>query len=504
MMSQGKSSLRFVTWNTRGIRNPDEKFSQVLQKLSNLQADIVFIQETHVGPKHYQILTDVKDWKVYFTVCRPSSKGVAILIKKTIPFEYISYDEDCCGGYIVLFCRLYGELYTLVNVYNQKDDRFVLGRLKEYLMQTAEGVLVVGGDFNTVLHPCLDRSPSDLRHSPFRANLEDFVVSLNLRDTWSYKHQDSDGFTRQDTKSYSRLDMFFMHSDTLAQVCDISVKPDQISDHMPVVLDLEIQHSKYPSGSDSTYGDQESKRISGKISGAEILSAIKTLANHKEQNIERLKKQYYQMLMSNQILKDFNKSRRSKDGHIFNVEYLIFSQILAKRLSVFITPSFKGKIAKKLDIDLYVTFANTELWEIKWSYIQRILEYLKKKKIPYAPPAKFGILDSLLPKRKDQDHKYRLLKPGCPLTNTILNLALKHLGSMVSLHDLKCKDVGEKRCKRHKAACKEIRSMASTCFQRQILLINTQSTAYKKVLQTVKDFEKISGLKIKIKKIKNQ
>ncbi|XP_060776775.1 uncharacterized protein LOC132886226 [Neoarius graeffei] len=498
MASQGQASLRFVTWNTCGIRSPPQKFSNVLSSLSNLQADIAFIQETHAGPKSYQLLTDVNHWKIYFTVHCSKSKGVAILIKNTIPFEYICHDEDCSGGYIVLFCHLYGELFTLVNVYNHKHDRTVLGRLKEYLIETAEGVLVVGGDFNTVLHPYFDRRPSAFNPNNSQLKcLEDFIVSLNLRDTWSYLHAAAEGFTRCQNESQSRIDMFFMHNDTVGRVRSITVEHDEISDHNPVVLEVEVQQQTgntfpkvAPESSTSQY--PRSNRISGEISGAEILSVIKSLPHSQEerpnqmqvgdykclqwQMTEILKTKYNDMLKSNCVSEAFTESRLSQDRFIFNVEYLIFSQILAKRLSAYIFPYNKEKQETNLDKFLTVT-VKKGTQKIKLSFLEASLEFeedLRRKMICSAPQAKFRILRHLLPEDQGSSGELRLLLPGCPLTRTFLNLALNKLDWILN---------SENECR------------SSVCFQRQVLLIHAHQSKKEEVFWRVDDFERDSGLK---------
>lgn len=117
MTSRRKTSLSFVTWNICGLKNPPEKLPNLLNILRRFE---------------------------YFTVHSSRSKGVAILIRDNLQFEYICHDEDCSGGYVVLFCRLNGELFTLVNLYKHHKDKLVLNRLKEYLQETAEGVLVEG------------------------------------------------------------------------------------------------------------------------------------------------------------------------------------------------------------------------------------------------------------------------------------------------------------------------------------------------------------------------
>ncbi|KAF5907160.1 uncharacterized protein DAT39_003123, partial [Clarias magur] len=300
MASLVKARLRFVTWNTCGIKNPSHKFSNILSSLRSMRADIAFIQETHIGPNCYQILEKVENWNVYFTVHNPRSKGVAIMIRHEVPFEYICHDEDSSGGYIVLFCRLYNELYTLVNVYNHKGDKNVLAKLKDYLRETAEGVLVVGGDFNTVLDPSFDVLTQACRpkQSLLRPFLEDFTSSLNLRDTWSYLNFAPGNFTRHQNECYSRLDMFFMCNDAMKRVCRSNTESNEISDHNPLVLELRVHQetgTQIPKVAwllEETRSDEEPDRRPGKISGAEILTAIKSLTDSQQRH-DTLDVEYY-------------------------------------------------------------------------------------------------------------------------------------------------------------------------------------------------------------------
>ncbi|XP_053535207.1 uncharacterized protein LOC128631117 [Ictalurus punctatus] len=500
MLSRIYTTLRFVTWNIRGVKstpNLPKKFANVLSNLNNLRADIAFIQETHIGPKCYKILEDEtgKDWKIFFTVHSSRSKGVAILIRDKVPFEYICHDEDYSGGYIVLFCHLYGELYTLVNVYNHKSDRNVLGRLKEYLMETAEGVLVVGGDFNTVLHPRLDRRPPSSRNSRLRDKLEDFTASLNLRDSWSFLHSTDDGFTRYQNGCYSRLDMFFMAEDKIERGCKIKIQSDDISDHDPVVLKVRVQkqsQNKIPIVASMLKEFRyDPDRRPGKINGAEILSAMKSLTDSEKQRSNQLEIEYYKrfqcpitellkikfnlMVKNKHVPEAFKESHLSGDRHI-SVDYLIFSRLLAKRLSAFITPSFKRRKIPKVDTLLIMTFEICTQ-KIRWSFLEQSLLW-NLKQIPSAPPPDFSILDCFLPEVQGSSGELRLLQPGCPFTNTILNMALTQLEDLILKTETQCRTF--------------------VCYQRQALFIDVQSSRHHRVVKIAEKFNKYSGINIKV------
>lgn len=507
-------SLNIVTWNTNGIKI---KLPEVMDSLNSLKADIALIQETHVGPECYQIFVtfEQKNWNVFFTVHSSSSKGVAILIKKDIQFEYICHDEDYNGGYIVLFCYLYGELFTFVNVYNHKADRTLLGRLKEYLIETAEGVLVIGGDFNTVLHPNLDRKPPTSRCSPFRYILKDFTVSLNLKDIWSCLHPIEEGFTRCQNESYSRIDMFFMPEDKINRVCSIKLlKQQNISDHYPLVLTLTVHvqtEKKIPNVATLLMDHKHnSDRRAGKISGAEILSVIRSLTDSEEARPDELQIYTYKRFQCplteilkihfNNMLKDkclymtFSETYFSGYRHMFNVDYLIFTQILANRLSAFITPSFKGMTGRNSHIVFSLTFDSGEQ-QISWSFQKEAHENLKQTSS--TPLLDFSILDCILPKVQSSDG-LRHLQPGCPLTNTILNLVLKHLGDRVFDFRYKSEEVGHRRDEKHKCKDKEIMSMVSVCYERRVLLIHTKLKEHE--VNNFKYQVKISGIKFHMNK----
>ncbi|KAI5085451.1 hypothetical protein C0J45_23121, partial [Silurus meridionalis] len=499
MLSRLYTTLRFVTWNVRGVkstRDLPKKFSNLLSSLNNLQADVAFIQETHIGPKCYKILEDEteKDWKIFYTVHSSRSKGVAILIKDKVPFKYICHDEDYGGGYIVLFCHLHGELYTLVNVYNHRKDKNVLGRLKEYLMETAEGVLLVGGDFNTVLHPILDRQPSSSKNSQLTSILEDFTVSLNLRDSWSSLRATEKGFTRCQSECHSRLDMIFMAEDKIEEGYKIKVHNNDISDHKPVVLHVRVQkqsQNKIPIVASMLKELRfDPDRRPGKINGAEVLSAIKSLTDSEKQRCNKLEINYYKRfqcpkteilkLEYNRIVKnkripeDFIESHLSGDRKV-SVDYLIFSRILAKRLSAFIVPPIKRIGKANLDTLLIVT-CKICTPNIKWSFLEQSLRNLKQ--IPSTPPPDFSILEFLLPEVQGSLGNLRDLQPGCPFTNIVLSLALTQLEDLILKTETQCRTI--------------------VCYQRQTLFIHVHPSKHQKVLQIAEGFKKDSGINIKM------
>uniref|UniRef100_A0A8C8EVU7 Reverse transcriptase n=1 Tax=Oncorhynchus tshawytscha TaxID=74940 RepID=A0A8C8EVU7_ONCTS len=190
-----------------------EKLGLVLKQQITLKASITFLQETHIGPKDIDLFEIATTWNSYFTVYSTQSKGAAILLNKNIEqhYQYVRHDEGPTGSYIVLFCKLYGQSFTLVNLYNHANDKRVLETLTQYL-QEVTGILVVGGDFNTVIDPDIDRicATGNAQYTLLRRFLEEFTSSLNLVDIWGRLNRTKKDFSRSEKKSHSRLDMFFI------------------------------------------------------------------------------------------------------------------------------------------------------------------------------------------------------------------------------------------------------------------------------------------------------
>ncbi len=478
-------------------------------------------------------LEKLNGWQSFFTVYDSNSKGVAILIKDCVPFQYLSHDEDYSGGYLVLFCHLHGELFTLVNVYNHKDDKEMLKRLQEYLREAAEGVLVVGGDFNTVLDLSCDRTSKagTVSHTPQWGPFKKFTASLNLMDTWAYFHPTVKAFTYCQNDSYSRLDMFLLCEDNLERLKDVKIQEakrnvDQIksgmketvSDHSLLLICLTV--NEVPNVASQLEQFHEPDKRPGKINGAEILSVIKSLTDsgHKGPNgisvqtynnfccqfTEILKTCFNCLMKSNKLPQDFNASISASGGRKhFNVDYLIFTMILAKRLNLLLE-AFPEERSQINICDLYYCVTFTEKpKKIKWTFLKNIFSYLLKtykntvektqnesqkeshrtkminillKGIVPLETEENIILEVIIPKASDG---FRELQDGCPLTRPILSLVLIYLELQINEND---KNKHEKYT-------------THVCHSRQIVVIHENSSPDLKHL--CEEFKRNSGIELK-------
>lgn len=408
-------NIRFVSWNICGFQKTPKyprKFEDIYEELGNLKADIAFIQETHTETTEKFKL--MKDWNFYFTVYHNKKKGVAILIKKGIKFSYKHGDKHE-GSYIVIVCQLDGKPFTLVNVYNSPCDEETLKQLTLYLHEFARGILVVGGDFNSVLNSDLDRNSSCNTIKFPKCYLRDFISSLSLVDVWGQTHPAERKFTwfknkssyvdRPDLKilpkkkeksqnesqssqpktkqpktnpqTATRIDMFFVPYDAMQYVKKCNIESSYISDHNPVILDICVDacdsiHSLTMEIQDESIPDS----LPGDISQSEVLTAIKSLIGCK--NIFDLKVNKKVRIIDN-LKCIFNKVIRGNNTYVKQIkdrktEYLILTTIFSMRLEKYLQLSLQDKChPANFDLFTMLTFKTFPM-AIKMDFLNNVLE----------------------------------------------------------------------------------------------------------------------------------
>uniref|UniRef100_A0A8C1GGZ9 DUF4806 domain-containing protein n=1 Tax=Cyprinus carpio TaxID=7962 RepID=A0A8C1GGZ9_CYPCA len=483
-LSMASQTINFITWNVNGLKqNRDQKF----QELQN--ADIVFLQETHIGTGDEHIKDYKDEWYIFYTKYTSSSKGTAILVRKSLDFEHLSDERDNCGTYVVLKCKLEGQLYTLVSVYNHHTDAKTLDNLSSYLQSMTTGLLVIGGDFNTVLNPFIDKKCNTSRkikngnQRKLLLFVKKFMKSLQLVDVWRRKNPIKQDYTFYIKDSpASRLDYFFIPEECTWRVRSCDIRNSERPDHRPVFLEinnipampfqkdchiptifqwLNLKQYLLTDETGSLLGEESSQAVSE----VDIFSAVNSLqvsdtprpdgfpVSFYKDNIQHLI-QYIKMLYDrihsgafNCSEKHFNetvKSPHDNSQHFFNVDYLIIATILAKRLDDFLESQSKDHAPK--DSATVMITPKTFCTEMRLSHIQDEIE--KQKQSNPNLYQDFLIVKNLLRDAPEVDtesvdvsiERDKLLDQGCPLTPVLIMLALKCFGSALAGH-LKQQDI---------------------------------------------------------------
>ncbi|XP_076833263.1 LINE-1 retrotransposable element ORF2 protein isoform X2 [Brachyhypopomus gauderio] len=264
IMSIKVQSLTILSWNVNGFT---QKKSNIFHYLKLLQADVVFLQETHIGPTadcpagstQIQGLDPDYDWAV-FSIFKNSCRGVAVLFRKGLGCEGLRVVGDDKGRYVIISCKIQEKEFEFVNVYNPTDERIDFEQFRDTLFPTSEATFVViGGDFNTVMDAEVDKT-SNIRnrgHKVRFTGLMGFLDTFDLEDIWRWLYPEEKSFTYFDVKGKSRLDYFFLPRRNLTSVnaCKIHTRPHldgqgYISDHAPISLQIQTkgQRKQFYSG----------------------------------------------------------------------------------------------------------------------------------------------------------------------------------------------------------------------------------------------------------------
>uniref|UniRef100_A0A8C6SQK6 exodeoxyribonuclease III n=1 Tax=Neogobius melanostomus TaxID=47308 RepID=A0A8C6SQK6_9GOBI len=231
-------SLEIMTWNVNGVKS---KKDEIIPRLKELDKDIYLIQETRSSRTELNLLSieNYQTHHAHYTNPKTgrSQRGVAILIKKEIPFTFNSKERDSEGRYLIVRGEYGGAELTLVNIYapaSRKDRPKFFKNIFEKLKGSTN--IIMGGDFNLVMDRFMDSANTDKQRKP-RSNalIKDYMETCDLCDIWRQRNPDSKEYT---CRSVSRIDYFLISKSLREHVTGCEILEIKISDHYPVVLKL--------------------------------------------------------------------------------------------------------------------------------------------------------------------------------------------------------------------------------------------------------------------------
>lgn len=152
-----QEAVSFISWNVKGLNNLVKR-SKVFSHLKSFKPDVMFLQETHLNINSQKRVSCKWIGQIYHSRFNYKARGTAILIRKGVPFEHSEVISDPNGRYIVVVGKLFNTPLILANIYgpNWDNAQFFLNFFST-LPDLNSYKLILGGDFNCVLHPQLDR-----------------------------------------------------------------------------------------------------------------------------------------------------------------------------------------------------------------------------------------------------------------------------------------------------------------------------------------------------------
>lgn len=233
--------------NTKGLNVP-EKRRMLLNDLHRHKVKLAFIQETHFKGGSLPILKNKLFPTVYHsTFGTVKSRGVSILISRSVPWKCVDVKTDLEGRYLFLRGDIGGVEVTLANIYapNSQQDHFITKTL-DILEEFTRGQLILGGDFNVPLIPTENTSSGHSSVSQTaRKRIARSLHKTQLIDVWRLLHPTERDYTFYSSphKQYSRINYFLIPHAQLHAVRSSSIESITWSDHAPVLLSYALTDS---------------------------------------------------------------------------------------------------------------------------------------------------------------------------------------------------------------------------------------------------------------------
>ena len=243
--------LQCVTLNVNGLRSNTgavPKRRNLFTWLKRLEADIIFLQETHA------MQTDENWWsnewgrKCYFSNGDNLSRGVAILFRIGLQIEVMRQISSSNGRYLILEVSINGCTCALGTVYGPNLDKpEVYQNFFNDVNNVNSELIVIGGDFNLCLNLELDRVSLSSRvrnNDRCKRVVEQFIQEAGLVDIWRRLQPSAREFTciKETMGSKSRIDFFLVSENLLHTIPapEANIANGFLTDHSLVTIKINI------------------------------------------------------------------------------------------------------------------------------------------------------------------------------------------------------------------------------------------------------------------------
>ena len=253
IMSIKNVCFQLFSFNVRGLGQKVKRniiFDHLKQKSKK---GIFLLQETHSSKLVEKKWEDEWGGKILYSHGSTDSCGVMILLSPGMDINYTNIDTNNEGRtqYIEINMEDNSNL-LLANIYaptrnNMKEQLSFLTKLKSKLETLDYTHLAIGGDYNTIFNPDLDKQGGNMTNctNEYTNELINFMETYEMVDTFRMMHPDKKLFTRtqRNPMVLSRIDHWLLSSELCNYIKSCTVYPGVKSDHSIICVDLDSNNS---------------------------------------------------------------------------------------------------------------------------------------------------------------------------------------------------------------------------------------------------------------------
>jgi exonuclease III len=243
-------NLEFITLNVRGIQTLAKR-RDYLEWLIRYNNNIIFLQETHTCALDENNFRNIWGQGIHYSHGTTRSRGVMTIIPKAFINECKLHYRDLEGRILINELKIKDNIYYLINIYapstnSELDKTNFLIKLQNQLTPLKDSNLILGGDWNLVLDPTIDKKGGSNidKFKKSRQFLKDLMEEHDLSDCWRLHHPNKKQFTwrQKNPKTFCRLDMWLISSNLLNIISFCKIDLGFKSDHSSVTLSFKLSN----------------------------------------------------------------------------------------------------------------------------------------------------------------------------------------------------------------------------------------------------------------------
>lgn len=207
--------LKIASLNVNGLNNQTKRRA-IFDRIRSLNAHVYLLQETHATDDVAALWETEWGGKIVYNHGSASSRGVAVLFKPGFVPSISTQVSDPDGRILLIDFSDRSSCYTVGSIYAPTQDRarermIFINHLEEALDEMEHTDVVLGGDFNCIFSPELDRNSNvepPQASDAFKLRLRALMEDRSLCDAWRCRFQRKKRFTFRRASYASRLDLF--------------------------------------------------------------------------------------------------------------------------------------------------------------------------------------------------------------------------------------------------------------------------------------------------------
>lgn len=168
------------------------------------------------------------------------------MVKRALPHKILKQAKDKEGRMLLLDVEVRDTVYTIGSLYAPTQDKphnqiSFMDELETLLDTMTSSNVLLGGDFNCLLNPALDKNSTNLSPptaSPYRDRITEFLEDRMLCDLWRVRQPAARGYTFRRGSYMSRLDYVFISNHLSNITSQVKICHGPHSDHSLISLSL--------------------------------------------------------------------------------------------------------------------------------------------------------------------------------------------------------------------------------------------------------------------------